>query len=156
MRNPPESMVAELSAWNDGDGIDLESWVQYAGNFKLFVGYSAFFWPRFTLFEDYILREGFSMQTLRGFERDQAGNKASIESVMNHQHIADIHGNDHEGVSEDKIVFLGKVLKEIYEAKLRSQFPDRPCVVKFYEPEDRTNLVEYQLSFWQKKHEKKN
>ena len=50
-------------------------------------------------------------------------------------------------------MFLGQVLKEIWEVKLRWQFPDRPCVVEFYEPEDRTNLIEFQLSFWQKKHE---
>ncbi len=95
------------------------------------------------------------MQTLRSFEKAQNGDKESVEWVMNHLHIADIHNNE-EGISEDKIVFLGKVLKEIYEVKLHSQFPDRPCVVEFREPEDRTNLVEFQLSFWQKKHETKN
>jgi hypothetical protein len=156
MINPPQSMISELSAWNNGEGIALESWVQYAGNFKLFVGYSTFFWPRFTLFEDYILREGFSVQTLRSFEKAQNDDKESVERVMNHLHIADIHVNDQENLSEDKIVFLGKVLKEIYEAKLQSQFPDRPCVVEFYEPEDRKDLDQFQLSFWQKKHEQKN
>jgi hypothetical protein len=53
-------------------------------------------------------------------------------------------------------MFLGKVLKEIWETKLHWQFPDRPCEFEFYEPEDRTNLVEFQLTFWQKKHAKKN
>ena len=75
---------------------------------------------------------------------------------MNHLHIADIHCNDRENASEDKLVFLGNILREIYEVKLGSQFPDRPCVVDFSEPEDSTSLVEYQLSFWQKKHEKQN
>ena len=44
-------MLAELSAWNDGKGIDLESWVSSSGNFRLAVGYSTVFWPRFMLFE---------------------------------------------------------------------------------------------------------
>jgi hypothetical protein len=156
MIQPPASMIQELSAWNNGKGIDLESWVDCMGDFKLAVGYSTIFWPKFVLFEDYILQEGFSLESLRGFEKDQSDGKVGVEWVMNHLHIADIHCHDRENISEDKIVFLGNTLKEIYEVKLSSQFPDRPCVVDFYEPEDRNNLIEYQLSFWQKKHEKKN
>ena len=149
-------MISELSAWNNGKGIDLESWIGCSGDFKLAVGYSTIFWPKFVLFEDYILREGFSLESLRGFEKGRGGNKASVEGVMNHLHIADIHCNDRENVSEDKMAFLGSILREVYEAKLSSQFPDRPCVVDFYQPEDGTSLVEYQLSFWQKRHEKEN
>jgi hypothetical protein len=156
MIQTPSSMVSELSAWNDGGGIDLESWVECIGDFKLAVGYSTLFWPKFVLFEDYILREGFNLESLRGFEKGRSDDQDPIEWVMNHLHIADIHCNDHENASEDKIVFLGNTLKEIYETKLRSQFPDRPCVVDFYEPKDRNNLIEFQLSFWQRKHEKKN
>jgi hypothetical protein len=44
---PPESMRAELRAWNNGNGIDLESWVGCQGNFRLAVGYTTVFWPRF-------------------------------------------------------------------------------------------------------------
>jgi hypothetical protein len=148
-------MVSELSAWNDGGGISLETWVECLGNFKLLTGYSTIFWPRFTMFEDYILRDGFDVEALRGFEQAQSGNKIAVEWVMNHLHIADIHCNDRENISQDKIVFVGNILKEIYEVKLGSQFPDRPCVVEFFQPEDRQNLIDYQLSFWQKKHEQK-
>jgi hypothetical protein len=156
MIKPPASLVSELSTWNEGKGIGLESWIECVGDFKLAVGYSTLFWPKFVLFEDYILREGFSLESLRGFEKGRSDNQSPIEWVMNHLHIAHIHYNDRENISEDKIVFLGNTLKEIYEMKLRSQFPDRPCVVDFYQPEDRTKLIEFQLSFWQKKHEKKN
>jgi hypothetical protein len=152
----PASMVSELSAWNNGGGIDLESWIECSGNIKLAIGYSTIFWPKFVLFEDYILREGFNLESLRGFEKDKSDNKAYVEWVMNHLHILDIHCGDRENVSEDEVVFLGNILKEIYEVKLRLQFPDRPCVVDFCEPEDRKNLIEFQLSFWQKKHEKKD
>ena len=99
-------MISELSAWNNGKGIDLESWIGCSGDFKLAVGYSTIFWPKFVLFEDYILREGFSLESLRDFEKGRAGNKASVEGVMNHLHIADIHCNDRENVSEDKMAFL--------------------------------------------------
>jgi hypothetical protein len=155
MPAPPESMVAELAAWNNGRGIDLESWTACSGDFKSAVGYSTVFWPRFELHGDYIFKARFSAENVQAVEHQCKGDKHSVEWVCNHLHIADIQYQGCEDISEDKIVFLGRVLKEIWEAKLRWQFPDRPCEVEFYEPEDRTNLIEFQLSFWQKKHEKK-
>jgi hypothetical protein len=149
-------MIQELSAWNNGKGIDLESWTGCSGNFKLAVGYSTIFWPKFNLVEDYIFREGFRFGSLRDFEKKQNGDRKIVEAAVNHLHIADIQHCGCEDISEDKIMFLGKVLKEIWETKLHWQFPDRPCEFEFYEPEDRTNLVEFQLTFWQKKHAKKN
>jgi hypothetical protein len=59
LMDTPESMDAELAAWNNGGGIDLEMWIGCQGNFALAVGYACVFWPAFTLFDGYILREGF-------------------------------------------------------------------------------------------------
>lgn len=148
----PESMKAELAAWNNGDGIDLDTWVANEGNFSLAVGYASIFWPAFTLFEDYILPSGFSVDVLRDFERGQRG-RQSVEWVMNHLHIADIQHWGCADRSKDKLIVLGNVLKEIYEAKLRWQFPNRPCTVEFFVPDDPDDLTEYQVSFWQKCHE---
>jgi hypothetical protein len=148
----PESMKSELAAWNDGTGIDIESWLSCEGNFSLAVGYASIFWPSFTLFEGYILPEGFSEASLRGFEQNDT-NRKSIEWVMNHVHILDIHNRGCGDASKDKLLVLGNVLKEIYQAKLLWQWPDRPCTVEFYIPDDSDDLVEYQLSFWQKCHE---
>jgi hypothetical protein len=152
MIEPPSDMLAELSAWNNGKGIDLESWVGCKGNFRLAVGYSTIFWPRFVLFENYILREGFNLDSLRGFERQQKGNKRAVEAVMNHLHIADIQYVGCEDITEGRAVFIGRVLKDIYEAKLQWQFPDRPCEVSFYEPDDRRNLMDFEITFWQRSH----
>jgi hypothetical protein len=72
---------------------------------------------------------------------------------MNHVHILDIHYRGFGDASKDKLFALGNVLKEIYEAKLLWKWPDRPCTVEFYVPDDPDDLQEYQLSFWQKCHE---
>jgi hypothetical protein len=151
----PSSMIPELAAWNNGEGISLDNWIACEGSFKFAVGYSTLYWPKFILFEDYILQENFTVESVRGFEKQSNGDKRSVECILNHLHIADTHHPFCEDISADKIVFLGQILKEIWEAKLRWQFPDRPCVVDFYQPEDKSNLVEFQLTFWQKKHEKK-
>ena len=150
----PESMKAELAAWNNGQGIDLESWVGCLGNFSLAVGYLSIFCPEFVEFEGYILRKGFSEDSLRGFESSCGGDRKSIEAVMNHLHIADIQHYGCEDLSKDKVILLGSKLKEIYEARLQWQFPDKPCTVSFYEPDHAEELAAYEITFWQKAHEK--
>ena len=149
----PDSMKAELLAWNNGAGIDLESWVGCQGSFSLAVGYASVFWPEFVEFEGYILRKGFSETSLRGFEGQEGISRKSVEWLMNHLHIADVQYYGCKDASKDKIFLLGSVLKEIYQAKLQWQFPDSPCVVEFHIPEDPQDLMEYQISFWQKCHE---
>ena len=146
-------MREELGRWNNGAGIDLESWAGCSGNYALAVGYLTVFWPKFTRFEGYILREGFSIDSLRGFERQPGSTAKSVEWVMNHLHIATVHSHDDDLVSEDKVVLLGNALREIYQAKLAWQFPDTPCIVQFYEPSEGGELIDYQISFWQAKHE---
>ena len=39
----PKSMKEELGAWNNGKGIDLDSWISCSGNFSLAVGYASIF-----------------------------------------------------------------------------------------------------------------
>ncbi len=104
------------------------------------------------MFEGYILRDGFSEDSLRGFEGNGRSRK-SVEWLMNHLHIADIQYYGCGDASKDKLLLLGNILKEIYQAKLQWQWPDRPCAVEFCIPEDPDDLKEYQVSFWQKSHE---
>lgn len=153
MMETPDSMKPELAAWNNGAGIDLESWVGCEGRFSLAVGYAAIFWPEFVEFEGYILRKGFSESSLRGFELQEGTNRKAVEWLMNHFHLDGIQHIGCPDISKDKLALLGKVLKEIYEVKLQWQFPHRPCIVEFHVPVEKERLTEYQISFWQKVHE---
>jgi hypothetical protein len=109
----PTSMAAELAAWNNGAGIDLEGWVGCSGNFQLAVGYSKIFWPDFEVNGDYILRADSSPEQIEAYESQEASTPQSVEGVMNHLHLADIQYGDCPDISPDKLIFLGKVLKEI-------------------------------------------
>lgn len=149
----PDSMKAELAAWNDGQGIDLESWVGCEGNFRLAVGYAAIFWPEFIEFDGYVLRADFSIESLRSFEKGEPNDRASVEAVMNHLHIADIQHFGCPDASPDKLLRIGTALKEIYEAKLRVRFPSRPCRVSLFVPPDPADLMAYEVTFWQQGHE---
>ena len=75
---------------------------------------------------------------------------------MNHIHLVDLHYRGCPDATSDKLLVLGTALKEIYEAKLKWQFPDRPCSVQLYVPEDAGALDEYELIFWQTAHENVN
>lgn len=148
----PESMKSELAEWNAGAGIDLDSWIGCIGRFLFAVGYASVFWPEFEEFEGYILRQGFSESSVRAFEKCNDSTPRSVEWAMNHLHIADIQHHGCEDISKDKIILLGNTLKEMWQAKLAWKFPDKPCVVEFYQPEDADDLMQYQISFWQEKH----
>lgn len=144
-------MAAELQRWNNGEGIDLESWINCSGSFSLAVGYITIFWPKFVEFDGYILRDGFSEDALRSFESADGYDRTAVERVMNHLHIADIQHFGCEDISRDKIQVLGSTLHEIYTARLKAQFPQTPCIVEFYQPEDGDDLLGYQISFWQER-----
>ena len=83
-------LIPSMRDWNNGRGIEVEAWVGCSGNFQLAIGYSTIFWPRFVEFEDYVLREGFSIEILRGCEQQCGSDRQGVEAVMNHLHIEDI------------------------------------------------------------------
>jgi hypothetical protein len=74
------------------------------------------------------------------------GNRIAVEAVMNHVHITDIHCNAE--ATEAQVRYLGRILKEIWEVKLRHDFPDTGFQVDFND-EPGVVLDEYELTFWQ-------
>lgn len=149
----PLSMRAELGKWNNGKGIDLESWIGCEGRFSLALGYLSIFWPEWELIDGYILSKGMETARIRAFEAQTGSTRQSVEAVLNHLHLADIQYHGCPDCSSDKLQLLGSTLKEIYEAKLRWQFPDRPCVVSLFIPQTGESLEEYEITFWQLAHE---
>jgi len=149
-----DSMKSELSAWNDGDGIDLQGWISGMGNFKLAVGYTTVFWPEFQELNGYILRSDVTLDSVKHWESVPDRTKKQVECALNHFHIADIQQAFCEDISKDKVIYLGSTLVEIYQAKLSWSFPNNPCHVEFYHPDNAEDLMAYQLTFWQQKHGK--
>jgi hypothetical protein len=142
------ALIPETREWNEGRGITPDDWISCVGTYELAVGYSLIFWPKFVTFEDYVLRDGFLESSVRGFEKMTNGDRRSVEAVMNHVHMADLHANVQEP-NVDQLRYLGRTLKRIYEAKLRSDFPDCRFTVSFNDERD-LDPIEYELTFWQK------
>lgn len=151
MTDIPESMVEELGAWNDGKGIDLEAWAGCSGSFRLAVGYGALLWPQFEEVGPYILVKECTAENISSFESVDGATPQGVEAVLNHEHLADLQFLGCDDISADKLVFLGSIMKEMYEAKLHWQFPGRPCSVDLFIPEDRDDFIAYELTFWQAK-----
>ena len=152
----PISMRDELGQWNGGKGIDLESWVGCEGSFSLAVGYTTVFLPEFEEIKGYVLHKGVPIDIIRGFENREGSSRLSVEATLNHIHLVDLQYHGCPDVSSDKLVTLGQVLKEIYEAKLKWQFPLRLCTTSLYILNDPNAYRDYEFTFWQTAHETSN
>lgn len=142
-------LIPEIQLWNEGRGIDAESWVHGEGNYELAVGYSLLFWPRLIEFEGYVLRASrFEESNLRDWERATGGDKRAIEAVINHEHLLDIHGNNGSEATEVQLRYLGRILKETIGAKLKIDYPNRQFEVAFND-EPNLALPDYEITFWQ-------
>lgn len=140
-------IIPELREWNNGAGIAPDDWISCVGNYPLAIGYSLIFWPKFVQFDRYVLRDGFSEESLRGFEEATGRNRQAVEAVMNHVHPIDIHCNEPDP-TEAQLRYLGRVLKEIHETKLKTDFPDLNFVV-YFNDEAGLDLADYEFTFWQ-------
>ena len=146
-------LIPELQLWNNGQGIDIESWLSCVGSYEHAVAYGRLFWPEFTIHDGCVLFAGFNEESYRGFMESTNGHKRSVETVMNHRHILDLFPDVSEDPSEELIVYLGRLLKDMWAAKLARDFPERRIIVSF--PEDPgDDLLDYEITFFQENDER--
>lgn len=144
-------LIPELNDWNNGKGIDIQSWICCVGRFDHAVGYGHLFWPEFTIYDDCVMFAGFSIESYQNWIEQTSGHRGSVEAVMNHRHILDLFCADESDVSRDLVIHLGRLLKEIWSCKLKRDFPDRDIVVSFPD-EHYDDLITYEITIYHKKH----
>ena len=135
-----DELITDLANY----GLDAEGWIFNFGNFDLAVGYTLIFWPKFVIIDNYVLRHGASRKSLLDFLEATNGNSIATQAVMNHIHISDLH---FKTINKAQAGYLGRTLREIYQAKLRADFPDRTFVVSF--TDEPGPGLDYELTFWQ-------
>ena len=141
-------LIPDLPTWNNGAGISVEGWIMCVGTFELAVGYSRLFWPEFVECEGCVFFGEFSVDSYHAFSEQCKGNRRRIETVMNHRHLFYYFSHAGGSATETQIIYLGRVLKDIWQIKLARDFPGRKFVVNFSEgPHE--GLIEYEVSFWQ-------
>lgn len=143
-------LVPELGEWNSGAGITLDQWFDHIARSDHALAYLTFFWPSFVLIDEGIFRIGTTPLDVKHWKDSLGDDVAAIERVLNHVHLDDIfndESNDDHVVHRKSI--LGQALREIYETKLRQDFPDRGFELYLeYEEESENDLV---FTFCQKK-----
>ncbi|HXZ32644.1 MAG TPA: hypothetical protein VEH30_10215 [Terriglobales bacterium] len=147
-----KKLIPELEAWNNGKGIDVEDWIACEGDHKHLVGYARILWPDFVEHDGCIfLGSRIDAENYDAFLAQSKGDKKAVEAVMNHQHIVDLFSRSHhESPTREVVVYLGRLMREIWQTKLNHDFPGRSITVSF--PEDNIgNLLDYQITFFQER-----
>jgi hypothetical protein len=147
---PLADLVPETRKWNGGAGIDLESWIGCVGSFEHAIAYAELFWPDFVEFDGCVFFAGLIEENYRGFMEQTRGDKRSVETVMNHRHILDLFCGPELRPSREQVVYIGRLLKDMWEAKLKCDFPARRFVVSFPE-EPCEGLLDYEITFYQER-----
>ena len=125
-------LMPESLTWDQGRPIDPVLWIGLVGRYDHLIAYAELLWPDFVEYDGCILRAGFSEEAYGGFMEQTSGDKRAVEAVLNHVHIIDlIPGAYDSGPTEEQAVYLGRLMKEMWEAKLAKEFPSREFVVVF-------------------------
>jgi hypothetical protein len=147
--NDFDTLVRELSRWNGGRGIDIDSWLSCVGSFELAIAFARLFWPAFVEHDGCVLFEGFSEASYTEFLEQTDGDRAAVEAVMNHRHIGDLFCGPDLEPTHAQLRHLGRVLVETWTAKLARDFPERRFSVTFPERE-LDELLDYEITFSQR------
>jgi hypothetical protein len=145
-------LIPELKAWNNGKGIDIDDWISCEGDHKRLIGCARILWPDFVEHDGCIFRgDAIDEENYRAFLKQTKGDKTRVEAVMNHQHIVDLFSRSHhESPTREVVLYLGRLMKEIWQVKLNHDFPGRNINVTFPEDDPR-DLLEYQITFFQQR-----
>jgi hypothetical protein len=119
-------------------------------SFEHAIAYGELFWPDFAEHDGCILFAGFSEKSYQGFMEQTGGNRQAVEAVMNHRHIIDRFCRPELEPTQAQVVYLGRLLKEMWAAKLQRDFPTKRFVVSF--PEEKLeDLLDYEVTFFQER-----
>lgn len=149
---PLAELVPETQLWNEGNGIDLESWIGFRGNMELAIGFGELFWPDYLEVNGCIFRASdVDEQDAEWYERTLRsldGDETRLEKLRNHLHIWDLFPRDATEPPPTRIqcLYLARLLREMWEAKLRREFPDRDIQVIV---NDQDEEGDFQITFFQ-------
>jgi hypothetical protein len=146
-------LIPELKNWKrDGKGIDVETWIGCEGDHKHLIGYARILWPNFVEHDGCIfLGESLDDASYRSWLAQTQGDKKKVEAVLNHRHILDLFSRSHhEPPTQEIVLYVGRLMKDILQAKLSRDFPNRKVTVIFAE-DGVGELVDYQITFFQER-----
>ena len=141
------ALIPEMKDWNNGKGIDIDSWIQCMANHKILVGCARILWPSFVEHDGCILMgDSVDESNYQAFLKSANGNKRTVEATMNHQHLLHLFAS--ERPTRELVLYVGRLMKQIWQVKLAHDFPGRKITV-FFPQEDDLELLDYEITFFQ-------
>lgn len=155
-------LIPDLKDWNNGAGASIDAWLGFHITAPLAIAHSTLFWPEFIEYKGCVFSDRnqvnefkFLKESFSEWDKAFKGDKTRIEAMMNHRHILDILGSPDINTNlgkphptKEQVLFLGRALKEIWECKLKRDFPKRKFIVEFYEKNIK-KIQDYELTFYQ-------
>lgn len=140
----------QANHWTGRDRMTLEKWAHCTGNYRQLAGYGRILWPSFIEHDDCVFHlEGFAEKGYKEWLK-HLRDKTRVEAMINHVHILDMFPADQDKPSRELVLYLGRLLKDVWQTKLNRDFPDRRIIVSF--PEDySSDLIDYEITFYQER-----
>jgi hypothetical protein len=131
--------IPTLAEW-PGDPLD---WLALFGSLDHAQAFAALFWPVFVRHDDCTFLE-LDEKIYADWLAQLKGDKTRVEATMNHRHICDMLPCPEDEATREQIVGIGKVLTEMWSAKLRNDFPAERFTVQFSD-DYKEDLIDYQI-----------
>lgn len=109
----------------NGESFSLLDYLSVVSSAEVAIAYTKIFSPDFIEYDGGVfLAEVFSAELYQQWKAKLGDDRSAIERVMNHIHLDDLfQGADKVGI--ENLAYLGEVLKQLWEYRLRSLYPNR-------------------------------
>ncbi|HEY1189510.1 MAG TPA: hypothetical protein VGE74_17830 [Gemmata sp.] len=142
-------LIPEARAFEWVDDLTPVGWLAHVGSFGQAIAFAELFWPEFVEHEGCVLlARRFDPVSFRQWIEATGGDRRAVEAVLNHTHILDLFVHREPEPTREQVVHLGRVLRAMWGAKLRTEFPGRALVVSFSD-EELPDLLDYEITVFQ-------
>lgn len=139
--------LIDFQRWKKANSDDFSLWDYLFGvsSVEVALAFTKLFWPDFVEHEGGIfLSEAFNSQIYEQWKVQMGNDIASIERVMNHQHIDDILPGA-ENVSTENLFCLGQAIAQMWESRLNLLYPHRRFKVSCNQEDHTVVVMFYQV-----------
>lgn len=139
----------ELLPGAEEDASEPARWIAGTGSLQQLIGYIDFVWRDFVLHDGCLLQAGFDANNYDTWLKVTNGNRTAVERVINHVHILDLFLNRDPNPTSAQVILAGRLLRDMWGAKLKRDFPALNIVVDFPDAEAFDDLLDYEISVYQ-------
>lgn len=140
---PLPELVPHLKDWGANSA---DAWIMQTGNLECLIGYLDLAWRDFVLHDGCLLPAGFNIENYEEWMRATKQDRTAVEAVMNHLHILDLFPSQREEPTLAQVLVIGRVLREMWTAKLSREHPSLPVTVSFPDDQIFDDLLDYEIT----------